>query len=307
MRATARLPKWPTLEFERSVDGIVCGVDEAGYAPIAGPLVAAAVVLPTGPKPRRLQGLTDSKLLSPAARARYFDIIQEVGEVGVGVASVSEIDSLNILRADMCAMRRAVEALGVAPESALVDGRAAPPLACSVLTVVKGDRRCLSIAAASVVAKVVRDRLMKELAADFPGYGWDANVGYGTDRHYLGLLRKGPTEHHRRSFAPLTTLFGRDREALAGLRFGCLERASDLSRVRLVQLRKDLFAVFEGGRQHIGVLKRLGGRWGFQAVGYDGSGEPVSGAGPCAAWHGAPVCAPEHSALVRLFSAPSLA
>jgi ribonuclease HII len=195
------LPKWPTLNLERELAGTVCGVDEAGYSPIAGPVVAAAVVLPRGPKPRCLRGLTDSKLLTAAARERFFDVIQRIANVGVGIASVAEIDSLNIYHADMLAMRRAVEALGDTPDAALVDGLGKPPLACATIRrLVKGDRRSLSIAAASVIAKVTRDRLMHELAPRYPHYGWDTNVGYPTRDHYAALAVHGPSPYHRRSF-----------------------------------------------------------------------------------------------------------
>lgn len=296
------LPKWPTLNLERACEGRVCGIDEAGYAPIAGPVVAAAVVLPRGAKPRRLRGLTDSKLLPPDARDRFFDIIHSIGDVGVGMAEVEEIDRLNIFHANMLAMRRAVEALETPPDIALVDGRAAPPMSCQTIPVVKGDRRSLSIAAASVVAKVVRDRLMRQLAERFPGYGWRTNVGYGTDHHYLGLLRKGPTDFHRRTFAPLTTLFAADGpELIRNFRVLSADERADLKRVELVALRQDLHAVFEGGGRHVGLVKNLRGRWTFQAVGYGRDREPEHGGGPCASCHGERLAAPERRTLVRLF------
>lgn len=292
MPATPPLPKWPTLNLERQFEGVVCGVDEAGCAPLAGPVVAAAVVLPAGPKPRQLRGLTDSKLLSAAQRERFFDLIHRLGEVGVGAASVAEIDRLNIFHADMLAMRRAVEALARRPDHALIDGRARPELACSATPVVKGDRRSLSIAAASVVAKVVRDRLMQALAEHYPAYGWHSNVGYGTDAHYLGLLRKGPTEHHRRSFAPVNTLFSTDGPGTRRYRFRALRGRPLLDRLELLELRRDLHAVFDGDGHHLGVVKNLRGRWTFQAIGYDERNEPVSGDGPCAACHGLGVSSP---------------
>lgn len=297
------LPKWPTLTLERELEGTVCGVDEAGCAPLAGPVVAAAVVLPRGAKPRQLRGLTDSKLLRAAAREKFFEAIRGLADVGVGMATVEEIDRLNIFHADMLAMKRAVESLRVRPDVALVDGRGKPPLACSVKTLVKGDRRSLSIAAASVIAKVVRDRLMHDLAERYPDYGWHTNVGYGTDVHYLGLLRKGPTEHHRRSFAPLTTIFGPDGPALSGLRFRTLGERPDLGRLRLLQLRQDLHAVFDGTSHHIGVVKNLRGCWTFQAVGYGDDEAPVPGEGPCSCYHGERLEAPERRALMRLFFA----
>ncbi len=302
MPARLVLPQWPTLNHEREFDGTVCGVDEAGYAPLAGPVVAAAVVLPRGPKPRQLRGLTDSKLLLARERERFFDVIHRIARVGVGIATVDEIDRLNIFHADMLAMARAVDALDLEPDVALVDGRGKPPVSCRVKTLIKGDRRSLSIAAASVVAKVVRDRLMHELAPHYPGYGWHTNVGYGTDIHYLGLLRKGPTEHHRRSFAPLTTIFGPDGPAITQLRFRCLQERPDLARVELLELRQDLHAVFDGTRHHIGVVKNLRGRWTFHAVGYGEDDAPVPGDGPCASYHGERLDGPARQELMRLFS-----
>lgn len=301
MPVATPLPKWPTLHFERELAGTVCGVDEAGYSPIAGPVVAAAVVLPRGPKPRGLRGLTDSKLLTAAARERFYDVIHRIANVGVGIASVEEIDRLNIYYADMLAMQRAVEALGDTPDAALVDGRGRPRVSCTVKTLVKGDRRSLSIAAASVVAKVVRDRLMHELAPRHPHYGWETNVGYATDRHYLGLLRKGPSEHHRRSFAPLTTLFGPEGPALSSFRFLPMRERPDLGRPVLLELRPDLHAVFDGTGHHVGVVKCLRGKWTFRALGYDEEEKVLPGSGPCAAFHGAHLPGPEPAALLRLF------
>lgn len=303
MPAAVTLPKWPTLNLERELGGTVCGVDEAGCAPLAGPVVAAAVVLPRGPKPRQLRGLTDSKLLAAGTRARFFDVIQRLARVGVGVATVAEIDRLNIYHADMLAMQRAVEDLGDVPDIALVDGRGRPPLACPVKPLVKGDRRSLSIAAASVVAKVVRDRLMQELAPRFPDYGWQTNVGYGTPTHYLGLLRRGPTEHHRRSFAPMTTIFGPDGPSLGQFRFRRLTETPDLARVELLKLRHDLHAVFDGTGHHVGIVRNLRGRWTFQAIGYGEDEAPAAGDGPCSRFHGARLAVPGQAALLGLFAA----
>lgn len=302
MPAPLVLPRWPTLNLEREFAGTVCGVDEAGYAPLAGPVVAAAVVLPQGSKPRQLRGLTDSKLLPATERERFFEIIHRIAHVGVGIAAVEEIDRLNIFHADMLAMARAVEALDLSPDVALVDGRGKPPVSCKVKTLIKGDRRSLSIAAASVVAKVVRDRLMHDLAPRYPHYGWHTNVGYGTDAHYLGLLRKGPTEHHRRTFAPLTTIFGPNAPARTGLKFRCMHERPDLARVELLELRQDLHAVFDGTHHHIGVVKNLRGRWTFQAVGYGDDEAPVPGHGPCAGHHGESLAGPARQALVRMFA-----
>lgn len=304
MPARTKLPVWPTLNLERRFEGRVCGVDEAGYAPLAGPVVAAAVILPEGPKPRQLRGLTDSKLLSREAREDFFETIQKIGETGVGMASVEEIDALNIFHANQLAMTRAVEALGAPPDAALVDGRAAPALPCEVTAVVKGDRRSLSIAAASIIAKVTRDRIMLQLADEFPDYGWQTNVGYGTDEHYLGLLRCGPTAHHRRSFAPLTTLFRRGSARVSRYRFEPLRGAPDLEGLELLELRNDLHAVFDAGGCHLGQVKNLRGRWTFQAVGYGSRGEPQHAAGPFAGHHGRPLPAPDTRLLCRLLGTP---
>jgi ribonuclease HII len=302
MPGSMSLPRWPTLKLEREFGGRVCGVDEAGCAPIAGPVVAAAVVLPRGRKPRQLRGLTDSKLLSPEQRERFFDVIQRLAAVGVGVATVEEIDRLNIFHADMLAMKRAVDALDEPPDVAIVDGRAVPAVPCPATPIVKGDRRCLSIAAASVIAKVVRDRMMRELAIRWPGYGWETNVGYGTDAHYLGLLRLGPNEHHRRTFAPLTTIFGPDGPDLGRLKFRKPAKRPDYRRLEFLELRKDLYAVFDPGGQHLGQLKSIRSRWIFQSVGYPESGEPRQGSGPFAGCHGRAVEVPRPAALSRLLS-----
>ena len=197
----------PDLSLEHAAGGCVAGIDEAGRGPWAGPVVAAAVVFrPGGPPPRLRATITDSKLLKAEQRAALKPAILACADAAVGIASVAEIDSMNILRATLLAMRRAVARLIDAPDLALVDGNRAPHLLCSVRTVVGGDRKSLSIAAASIVAKVTRDRLMARLAADYPGYGWERNAGYGTAEHQAGLARFGPCEHHRRSFRPIREL-----------------------------------------------------------------------------------------------------
>lgn len=299
MPTRASLPKWPTLNLERQFDGAVCGIDEVGMAPLAGPVVAAAVTLPTDSKPKILRGLTDSKLLSAEERERFHDIIRRIAHVGVGIASVDEIDEVNIYHANMRAMQRAFDALPERPEFALVDGRARPPLGCTVQMVVKGDRRSLSIAAASVVAKVTRDRFMHELADAFPDYGWHTNVGYGTDAHYIGLLRKGPTEHHRRSFAPLNTLFTPMAVAWHRFSFVRVDVEIDPAGVELFFLRNDLHAVFDAEGRHVGIIKNQRGGWTFQAIGYDRDGRPQPGAGPCGRHHGAGLDSPDREALVQ--------
>jgi ribonuclease HII len=198
----------PNFTLEKAAGGRVAGVDEVGRGPLAGPVVAAAVVFPTG-VPRKLAALLDdSKKLSAEQRGRAFDALRASGraEIAVAAASVTEIHRLNILHAAMLAMRRAVARLAILPDLALVDGNVAPALACPVQCVVGGDGRCLSIAAASIVAKVVRDRAMARLAVRWPGYGWETNVGYATEFHREALLRLGATHHHRAAFASVAQL-----------------------------------------------------------------------------------------------------
>ena len=197
----------PDLSLEDAADGRVAGVDEAGRGPWAGPVVAAAVRFEgAGPPPALSAAITDSKLLPAARRAALQPAILASADAAIGIASVAEIDSINILRATLLAMRRAVAGLAVAPDLVLVDGNRAPPAPCPVQTVVGGDRLSLSIAAASIVAKVTRDRLMARLALDHPGYGWERNAGYGTAEHRAGLARLGPCLQHRRSFRPIRAL-----------------------------------------------------------------------------------------------------
>ena len=190
----------PDLSLEATVPHPVAGIDEAGRGPWAGPVVAAAVILPTEDVPA---GIDDSKRLSRRRRAVLFEEIRDRALVGIGEASVAEIDALNILQATLLAMRRAVDALTTLPAHALVDGNRLPDLPCDAHAVVKGDSRSLSIAAASIIAKETRDRSMRKLADAFPGYGWERNMGYGTKEHAEALRRIGPTPHHRRSFKPV--------------------------------------------------------------------------------------------------------
>ena len=195
------------LSLEHAAGGRVAGIDEAGRGPWAGPVVAAAVVFGAdGPTQALCDTITDSKRLPPGRRAALHGRILACADAAVGVANVAEVDSMNILQATLLAMRRAVARLGEVPDLALVDGNRAPRLPCPVKTVVGGDRKSLSIAAASIVAKVTRDRLMARLATEYPGYGWERNAGYGTAEHQAGLARLGPCEHHRRSFRPIREL-----------------------------------------------------------------------------------------------------
>ncbi len=192
-------------------DGCGCevasGVDEAGRGPWAGPVVAAAVILD---RSWDAAGVTDSKRLTAAARDRLRVLIDAHAEVSTGQASVLEIDRFNILNATLLAMRRAVAALPRVPGCVLVDGNRAPDLRCRTEAIVRGDARSLSIAAASIVAKVERDAMMGRLAQAFPGYGWERNAGYGTAEHAAALDRLGVTPHHRRSFAPVARRIARE-------------------------------------------------------------------------------------------------
>jgi ribonuclease HII len=193
----------PCFTIEKAHAGPIVGVDEAGRGPLAGPVVAAAVILNRRRVPK---GIDDSKKLCERRRADLCGEIRLKAQVGVGMASVAEIDELNILWATMLAMTRAVEALGVEPGHVLVDGNTLPKWRYTARAVVDGDALCLSIAAASIVAKHERDCLMKTYDVEHPGYGWARNKGYGTADHRAALIRLGPTALHRRSFAPVAQL-----------------------------------------------------------------------------------------------------
>jgi len=179
----------------------VAGVDEAGRGPLAGPVTAAAVILDPDCIPA---GLNDSKQLSAARREALFAELMACAQVSVAQASVEEIDTLNILRASHLAMCRAVAGLAVRPDHVLIDGNMIPrEMDLPAEAVVGGDALCLSIAAASIVAKCVRDRIMVDLAQQHPGYGWEHNAGYPTKSHKAAMIEKGVTPHHRRTFAPV--------------------------------------------------------------------------------------------------------
>ena len=182
---------------------IICGVDEVGRGPLAGPVVAAAVILPPDFPEDLSAKLRDSKKMSEAAREKIYEPLTQHCRFAIAEANVAEIDKLNILGATMLAMQRAVAGLKTLPDAALIDGNRPPKLDCPAFTLVKGDDKSFSIAAASIIAKVYRDRLMKKLAEDFPLYGWEHNAGYGTAEHMTALTRHGATKHHRTSFAPV--------------------------------------------------------------------------------------------------------
>ncbi len=187
----------------------IAGVDEVGRGPLAGPVVAAAVILDPANIPA---GLNDSKKLSAAKRRTLSRVLYRVADVCVAQSSVAEIDDINILHASMLAMARAVAGLARAPDHVLVDGNRIPPaLTGRASAIVKGDARCLSIAAASIVAKTWRDALMVDLAQQHPGYGWEHNAGYPTKMHLNALLDLGVTPHHRRSFKPVHNILYQDK------------------------------------------------------------------------------------------------
>lgn len=190
----------PSFDLEMEHPMPLAGVDEAGRGPLAGPVVAAAVILDRNCVPG---GINDSKKLSAEARARICAEIRACAIVGVGIATVEEIDEINILWASMLAMERAVAALSIAPAMILVDGNRCPRWTLPSRPVIGGDALCLSIAAASIIAKEARDAMMADYDALHPGYGWAQNKGYGTPAHMAGLAKLGPTPLHRRSFAPI--------------------------------------------------------------------------------------------------------
>lgn len=200
----------PCLAYERALlfshGGPVAGIDEAGRGPWAGPVVAAAVILDPDDVPG---GLDDSKKLNENKReALYGQIVSSAG-VGIGIADVERIDETNILQATLWAMEQACLALPEKPAAALVDGNHAPALPCPAQTLIRGDGLSSSIAAASIIAKVTRDRIMAELAGAHPAYGWERNKGYGTREHASALDRFGPSGHHRRSFRPVQAALSR--------------------------------------------------------------------------------------------------
>jgi len=194
---------FPNFSVEQAHGGVVAGVDEAGRGPWAGDVTASAVIL----DPKNIPaGLNDSKKLTAAKREALYAEIMANAKVGVGVASAEEIDELNILEATKLAMQRAIAALGVLPDLALIDGNKAPNLLCPAQTIIGGDAKSLSIAAASIIAKVTRDKVMSELAKIHPEYGWERNAGYGTKHHQEALAKYGITAHHRKSYKPIKAI-----------------------------------------------------------------------------------------------------
>ncbi|MGC3937845.1 ribonuclease HII [Roseobacter sp. EG26] len=187
----------------------VAGVDEVGRGPLAGPVTAAAVVLDPACIP---DGLNDSKQLTAKRRTHLAELLMQSADFSIGHASVEEIEQHNILRASHLAMQRAVAGLDVAPDHVLIDGSMVPRgMNISAQPVVKGDTRCLSISAASIVAKICRDKIMVDLAQQHPGYGWETNMGYGSKSHMSALQNLGPTPHHRRTFKPVHNMLYQEK------------------------------------------------------------------------------------------------
>jgi ribonuclease HII len=202
------MPRRCSFKLELDYPQPLAGVDEAGCAPLAGPVVAAACILDRGKFPR---GIDDSKNLPIDKReAIYARLMNQCVAWAVGIASVEEIDAINIYWARMLAMSRAVEALGLEPAWVLVDGNACPKWQRPSKAIVDGDAKCRSIAAASIIAKVTRDRIMADHARTYPGYGWETNRGYGTPEHWRALHALGPTPLHRRSFPKVRAAIDRD-------------------------------------------------------------------------------------------------
>jgi ribonuclease HII len=199
--------RWSTIERDlRTEHGpLIAGVDEVGRGPLAGPVVACAVVMP--PERRAMPGINDSKQLSAKQREKVVGkILANAIGIGIGAASVREIDRFNILQASVLAMRRALRRLPVTPNHVVVDGRSLRTLEVTHTAVIHGDARCYSIACASIVAKITRDRVMRALASRYPVYRWEENVGYSTAFHLRGIAEHGITPHHRRSFLPCRQL-----------------------------------------------------------------------------------------------------
>ena len=191
---------WLLYENQKYDEGynVICGIDEAGRGPLAGPVYAAAVILKKG---QTIEGINDSKKLSEKKREELFEkIVTECLDYSIGTASEKEIDEINILQATFLAMKRAVDGLSLKPDCALIDGNRAPMLDCSVFTIVKGDSKSESIAAASILAKVSRDRYMLKMAEKYPQYGFEKHKGYGTKLHYEMIDKYGICEIHRKSF-----------------------------------------------------------------------------------------------------------
>jgi ribonuclease HII len=201
----------PDFAIENSYQGNICGIDEVGRGPLAGPVLSACVLIAEENRDNVLwRQVKDSKKLSQKMREELYLEIAKASYFGVGMANVEEIDTLNIHNATLLAMKRAFEGMkadyNVKTDHALIDGKFAPQLSCNTKTVIKGDSVSVSIASASIIAKVTRDRIMTRLHSELPFYGWDRNAGYGTKQHIDALKKHGISSHHRRSFAPIKSM-----------------------------------------------------------------------------------------------------
>ena len=190
----------PSYKFDQVYETPIIGVDEVGRGPLAGPVISAAIILN---KEKIPEGINDSKKLSKKKREVINEELISQHNFAIGIASVEEIDKINILQASLLAMKRAVLNLNIKPQSILVDGNKLPDLEYNMYPIIKGDSKSISIAAASIIAKVYRDKLMQDLSLQYPGYYWEKNSGYGTKQHLLALDNLGVTPIHRKSFAPI--------------------------------------------------------------------------------------------------------
>jgi len=190
----------PSYKFDQDYETPIIGVDEVGRGPLAGPVISAAIILN---KEKIPEGINDSKKLSKKKREVINEELISQHKFAIGIASVEEIDKINILQASLLAMKRAVLNLNIKPQTILVDGNKLPDLEYNMYPIIKGDSKSISIAAASIIAKVYRDKLMQDLSLQYPGYYWEKNSGYGTKQHLLALNNLGVTPIHRKSFAPI--------------------------------------------------------------------------------------------------------
>jgi ribonuclease HII len=190
----------PSYKFDQDYETPIIGVDEVGRGPLAGPVISAAIILN---KEKIPEGINDSKKLSKKKREFINEELISQHSFAIGIASVEEIDKINILQASLLAMKRAVLNLNIKPQTILVDGNKLPDLEYNMYPIIKGDSKSISIAAASIIAKVYRDKLMQDLSLQYPGYYWEKNSGYGTKQHLLALDNLGVTPIHRKSFAPI--------------------------------------------------------------------------------------------------------
>ena len=190
----------PSYKFDQDYETPIIGVDEVGRGPLAGPVISSAIILN---KEKIPEGINDSKKLSKKKREVINEELISQHSFAIGIASVEEIDKINILQASLLAMKRAVLNLNIKPQTILVDGNKLPDLEYNMYPIIKGDSKSISIAAASIIAKVYRDKLMQDLSLQYPGYYWEKNSGYGTKQHLLALNNLGVTPIHRKSFAPI--------------------------------------------------------------------------------------------------------